>query len=415
MLATASLLLATFATYDHAVRWNRGTGIARATCPEVAVIAEWQVCWPPIARALAEGTCIAYLFGVATEDYLTEFLSAAGCRVYAFDPAANHPVDWMPNVQFHHWGLLSGAQNRTAEKQFAGVYGSTERGTYLGLHELLRRLGHDDARQITLMKMDCEGCEWEVWNEMHATSGPRALRKFGQLLTELHFSTSLRFSERKARLHAPIWSELVSGGELVAFASRENEGAPADRHVAAPLVEAGLKQGVCCRELSLIARHSLDAITSTPPVHEGTRRDGRDESRATARGRAHHRGPAGGRAGGGAAGVSVPALLPAPCCDEHCMYFARAHAATLSAHAHQHHANRTVPAAPGGAGTGPAAPFAASTSRAASRAAALRGRPPLRDLRRMPSFAPALLAEVAKRSGAAQSSAAASSRERMCT
>ena len=112
-----------------------------------------------------------------------ETMASVGCHVFAFDPAANHPLHPRPNVTFHHWGLLTGAENATAEREFSGYYGSTNKGIYMPLRRLMQRLGHDDGRSITVMKIDCEVCEWQVFAEMHRSGGARALGPIGQIVT----------------------------------------------------------------------------------------------------------------------------------------------------------------------------------------------------------------------------------------
>jgi len=268
-------------SYRAALNWYSGA-FATAHCPEIGLVAEWKICWPPVARAIADSTCIAYAFGVAKEDFFTEFMSAVGCKVFAFDPSANHKRHWMPNVEFHHWGLRTGAANMSAEKAFSGLYGTTNKGKYLSLRELQHRLGHDDGRHITLMKMDCEGCEWEVWREIYATSGPKGLAPFGQILTELHFASTLRFTAAKAAKMVPLWSELVSASKFAVFASGINPGAPVDQNSLDPTVFGTQgRLGFCCRELSL----------ASPPALSVARKPGH--------GRAAR-------------------VLPAPCCEHSC-------------------------------------------------------------------------------------------------
>ena len=63
-----------------AVMWQRGL-YPHVQCPETRLVAEWKLCWPPIARAIAEGRCIAYAFGVWRDDAFTDLLASAGCRV----------------------------------------------------------------------------------------------------------------------------------------------------------------------------------------------------------------------------------------------------------------------------------------------------------------------------------------------
>ena len=97
-----------------------------------------------------------------------------------------------------------------------------------------------------------------MFAEVHRTGGARALSQFGQILTELHFSKSLRFSPSKAAQYAPLWDDLVASSGLAVFANATNEGHPNDRELPHELVQAGMLQGTCCRELSLI---SMDAVS----------------------------------------------------------------------------------------------------------------------------------------------------------
>eukprot|EP00966_Prymnesium_polylepis_P219420 5076504-Prymnesium_polylepis.1 len=58
----------------------------------------------------------------------------------------------------------------------------------LNLRSIRRRLGHEH-RRIRLLKIDCEGCEWDsLFDE--ATSGPSMLRDVDELYLELHLDRS---------------------------------------------------------------------------------------------------------------------------------------------------------------------------------------------------------------------------------
>tara|TARA_B110001452_G_scaffold59697_1_gene46491 strand:- start:1884 stop:2087 length:204 start_codon:yes stop_codon:yes gene_type:complete len=55
------------------------------------------------------------------------------------------------------WGLTTGAASQSDERRFSGMYGTTARGEYIEMDELRRRLGHEGL-QVTVAKIDCEGC-----------------------------------------------------------------------------------------------------------------------------------------------------------------------------------------------------------------------------------------------------------------
>ena len=226
------------------VAWNQGRGIPSGRCDEVRSVAEWRVCWPPVRRALMAGSCLVYSFGIFESDAFTSFMASSGCRVYAFDPGRS-PRAVPPNVSFHRWGLRTDARLSLREEQaFTSVtYGRAD-GDYLRLDEIRTRLGHERT-QLTLLKLDCEGCEWLTLAELD-------LSAVDQIVAELHFSSSLRFSERVAGEVVPRFDANVRQQGMAAFHFRHQPGATQDQHVAPSLVRAGMRHASCCREVSLM-------------------------------------------------------------------------------------------------------------------------------------------------------------------
>ena len=79
-----------------------------SSCTRIKKIAEWNICWDPIDRAISSRSCLVYSFGIALDDPFTNFMASAGCKVFAFDPAQKYQRDYKPNVTFHQYGLVSG-------------------------------------------------------------------------------------------------------------------------------------------------------------------------------------------------------------------------------------------------------------------------------------------------------------------
>jgi hypothetical protein len=232
--------------FDAALAWARGTALKHMPCDDVRKVAEWKLCWPPVQASIDAGACLVYSFGISKRDPFTEFMAQAGCTVFAFDPAVSHPMEWMPNVTFHRWGLRTGLSNPAEETNFSHVHwGSTKDGKYFTLPEIQRKLGHSEATEVTVMKIDCEGCEWHLFSTL--SSG--VLQNINQVLTELHFTKSLRFTLEKAITMAPRMSAALAHFGFFHF--DVNLGARYDREVDPQFTRAGFTEP-CCREVGMM-------------------------------------------------------------------------------------------------------------------------------------------------------------------
>jgi len=146
---------------------------------------DWPVCndWLPTA-------CVAYNFGIANEWELSNSLAAHhGCQVHAFDPSTGHAqqnlVHNQKNVTLNFMGLSSGANESSAATRRDDQHG------YGSVASPLRRLdlimasfGH---AAVDVVKIDCEGCEWESLSSV-VQAAPESLNCVHVLLVELHFA-----------------------------------------------------------------------------------------------------------------------------------------------------------------------------------------------------------------------------------
>jgi hypothetical protein len=106
---------------DKMLMWSHGL-VPQIECPHVVQAAEWNICWPSVAKAIRSRTCIVYSFGVADSDPFTEFMATTSCQIFAFDPGVDHPLHYANNTLFYHWGLTTGAKTLSQEKTFAGAF-----------------------------------------------------------------------------------------------------------------------------------------------------------------------------------------------------------------------------------------------------------------------------------------------------
>jgi Methyltransferase domain len=90
------------------------------------------------------------------------------CEIHIFDYSQNYTrsKNQRQNMHFHQWGLQGSHQDRNG-------------GTFLSFFQILERLGHT-GRIIDIFKIDCEGCEWQTYNDWIHYPGIR------QVLVETH-------------------------------------------------------------------------------------------------------------------------------------------------------------------------------------------------------------------------------------
>jgi hypothetical protein len=91
------------------------------------------------------------------------------CEIHTFDPTIGEHPSHVPkygNITFHPWGL--------ADK---------DEGVYKALTTIIKDL-HHSRREIDILKIDCEGCEWTSFSGWF--DGDTIIR---QVLIELHTGT----------------------------------------------------------------------------------------------------------------------------------------------------------------------------------------------------------------------------------
>jgi len=115
--------------------------------------------------------------------------------------------------------------------------------------EIRAFLGHEGQR-VSYMKADCEGCEWD-WIDTAMRENPTVFELIDQMFLEVHFSTTLRFSERAIPLAPSFYRMVTSNFRLRTY--RVNSGYGRDQfHVPEVLVRAGVHPQHCCREFNFI-------------------------------------------------------------------------------------------------------------------------------------------------------------------
>lgn len=108
-----------------------------------------------------------YSFGVRGDiSFETDLIQRTGCAIHAFDHTVFGLPQPVPGIEFAQVGL---APTDVAAPML------------LSLPTLMQQRGH---ARIDMLKIDCEGCEWDVFQQLNATG---ALPAIDQLFIELHF------------------------------------------------------------------------------------------------------------------------------------------------------------------------------------------------------------------------------------
>lgn len=252
--------------------------------PEWFQLREMKLCFNQLKYEADNGRCIIYNFGVGKSDPFLQYMSLPNsplkaCTVYAFDPFIEPnevTFQFGPNIQYYQIGLWNGYSNRVG----IGKHG---KGTLMSLIEIQQMLGHhnnnnnnhDDHVRITLLRSDCEGCEYG-WVQHAMVDDPTIFDRIDQMFIEVHtvpiqFMPSIELPWHSNGLPpndvlVPVYTMLTQHFRVLD--ATINHGGPKDRNrIPHSLHSAGVLKYPCCREFNLI--HKSLIPTTTPSAAEG--------------------------------------------------------------------------------------------------------------------------------------------------
>ena len=138
--------------------------------------------------------CLVYSVGsnndIAFEKAVHTFMK--GCEIHTFDPTLNKPFVGGEYAIFHPWGLgVDGEKASAGGKAWEGKSFDT----------VFKELGHEN-RSVDVLKIDCEGCEWDVMPPLFELMRSGRV-KVDQILIELHLG---KLNNNATKLKSFFWS-----------------------------------------------------------------------------------------------------------------------------------------------------------------------------------------------------------------
>lgn len=116
-----------------------------------------------------------------------------GCNVRSFDPNLDSIGSLPHGVTFESVGMSADIQLETKPKT--------------GTLSTLMSYKHEQGRHLFLIKFDCEGCEWESFEQQLKDLGPDAFHDYDMIMIKLNFGSKGYSPKRVAALAALLYNQ----------------------------------------------------------------------------------------------------------------------------------------------------------------------------------------------------------------
>jgi len=182
LLITVSSVCRDLNTFNHDDQTRKAWCMQNSQCPSTTKCLHqltlpgyaddyWDLCLDDLYDSYDnENTtsCLVYSVGISNDYAFDLNMARLGCEVHMFDPTVTYEYNFGKNAYFHPWGLYGGPKNASSSVKFQSRwYGKIQDDNKMfRLEEIVEMLGHQN-RTISVLKIDCEGCELEVFGYRH--------------------------------------------------------------------------------------------------------------------------------------------------------------------------------------------------------------------------------------------------------
>eukprot|EP01084_Bolivina_argentea_P265261 449551_1 len=204
-----------------------------------------EIDWRPCVDNIDFQNCIVYSIGVSNENKFDIEMGKRGCKVYSFDCTISYPHNMSDNVLFYPWCVGSHFGNEEYTLDFKTVKNSK----LMSIINIIDHLKHsDESVKIDVLKIDCEGCEWSLLNDLIKYENGKYIKqnKFKQLLIEIH-ATNFLIKQSHLTLQE-IYNLFEDYKHFKLYEANINPGHYTAQTLSNETLSEGFLNGVCCYE-----------------------------------------------------------------------------------------------------------------------------------------------------------------------
>ncbi|XP_025076184.1 uncharacterized protein LOC112553288 isoform X1 [Pomacea canaliculata] len=170
--------------WGHACDMKSDWGRIRYNCKNKREMGNWPVCFDD--NLVPQNNCLVYSFGINYDFRFDDAMAAIGCTVYSFDPSMLDTDDHKrgDRVFFKRIGISDKDDDRFVPRvdEYVEKRPAVNGWPMRRLQTILDLLGHR-KEQLTVLKMDIEGYEWNVTRDLLDSA---ILSSVPQFLVEWH-------------------------------------------------------------------------------------------------------------------------------------------------------------------------------------------------------------------------------------